>query len=121
MLSQVGHPVGVSHPQAGLEHTNGVGGGILVEGVTGIVYDLQSKESLELFMICSSNGLTSLIFTSLEIIDTTCVSDPGMRDGKVPFATCYVCSEINHNEDILIDETKQVPDTSPGETRHALL
>ena len=29
MLSQVGHPCGVSQPHAGLEHINGVGGGIV--------------------------------------------------------------------------------------------
>ena len=46
MLSQVGHPGGVSHPQAGLEHINGVGGGILIEGVTGARVMIASVEDL---------------------------------------------------------------------------
>ena len=44
MWSQVGHPAGVSHPQPGLEQVNGVGGGILIEGITGLAVDNLSKE-----------------------------------------------------------------------------
>ena len=40
MFSQEGHPVGVFHPQLGAEHSSGVGGGIFIEGVPEMAYDL---------------------------------------------------------------------------------